>query len=707
MNRAQRQAGTAHSDAQKVGQVAGALTTRRVLGVGPAVGLGGAPGAVARAVMIAAAGLCLLAASGAPLLAGVRPVTVQDLMRIRNIEDARLSPAGDRVAYVLSDLDLERNAVRTNIWLVPAAGGTPVRLTAGLGRDASPRWSPDGNLIAFLSDRDGGTQLWLISPDGGEASKAAVIEGGVSNFAWSPDGRKIAFLSMGPKPPAPEKLPRRADEVIVYDEDRPGPRLFILDIASKEVTALTPPPAAVVDFSWSPDARRIVFASQPSPRVPDMFKTDLFTVDLETRAISELVRREGIDTTPRWSPNGRKIAFLSTEGSTGWITNWYLCVVAAEGGMPLNLTPKLDEFLFSPQWSPDSQTVFFQSPSGFRNQVFAVPAAGGAARPLLGGDPVWSDFSFSERGDRMAFLGTDASTPSEVYVSSVRPFAPLRLTFTNSQLADLALGRRETVRWTSSDGLGIEGLLLLPPSYVEGKRVPLLTYVHGGPSARFEAGFSPQIGTPYPVQAECYPLHVFAGLGYAVFMPNVRGSYGYGERFRKANMRDWGGGDYRDIMSGIDALIKRGLADPSRLGIMGRSYGGYMTGWIITQTDRFKAASLGAGMSDLVSFYGQTDIPGYTEYYLGDVPWKALDLYLGRSPVAHAANLKTPTLILHGEKDFRVPVPQAEELYQALKKNGVPVEFLIYPRQGHVVVEPKFMADMMERNIEWFGRWIK
>ena len=307
----------------------------------------------------------------------------------------------------------------------------------------------------------------------------------------------------------------------------------------------------------------------------------------------------------------------------------------------------------------------------------------------------------------MAFLGSNPVTPAEVFVSAMDKFRPVRLTFSNPELRDVALGKMEVVHWQSPDGMKVEGLVLLPPAFSEGTPCPMLTYVHGGPSGVFAASFSPQIGPPYPVQAECYPLQVLAGLGYAVFMPNPRGSYGYGEKFRKANLGDWGGGDFRDVMSGIDHLVRLKIADPDRLGIMGRSYGGYLTAWIISQTNRFKAASLGAGMSDLISFYGQTDIPGYVEYYLGNVPWLNLDRYLRHSPISYAQRIKTPTLILHGEKDFRVPLPQAQELYAALKRNGVPVELIVYPRQGHVVTEPKFMRDMMSRNLEWFGRWMK
>jgi dipeptidyl aminopeptidase/acylaminoacyl peptidase len=655
---------------------------------------------------VAVAALCLCLLPGL-LAAADEPAKLDDLFRIRNIDDAQISPAGDRVAYVLSEIDAAKNKIQSNIWLIASAGGTPLRLTTNPGRDLMPRWSPDGKLIAFLSDRDGSNQIWLIHPDGGEAVKPLSIEGGVSHIAWSPDGKKIAFLALSPKPAAAEKSPKEDDEAIVYDADRPGLQLFAAEIASGKAIQLTHDSSAVVDFSWSPDGEEIAFAAQPSPRIPDLFRTDLFLVDLRTLAVRDLVKREGIDTFPRFSPDGRQVAFMSTDGSTDWIANWYLCLVPASGGAPRNITPKFDEFMFTPMWSPDGSKVLFLSPQGLRNQLYSVSAENGALSPLLSGDRVWENFSFSNTADRMAFLGGDASTPREVFTSKTDPFSPVRLTFSNPELQGIKLGVEEVVHWKSPDGLKLEGLLLLPRGYIEGTPLPLLTYVHGGPSGRFEASFSPQIGFPYPVQAECYPLQVFSGLGYAVFMPNPRGSYGYGEKFRKADRFDWGGGDYRDIMSGIDALVARRIADPERLGIMGRSYGGYMTGWIISQTARFKAACLGAGMSNLVSFYGETDIPGFMEYYWGNVPWRALDLYMRHSPISFAQNIKTPTLILHGEKDFRVPVPQAQELYRALKRNGVPVHLIIYPRQGHVAAEPKFMKDMMERSLEWFRRWVK
>jgi dipeptidyl aminopeptidase/acylaminoacyl peptidase len=338
--------------------------------------------------------------------------------------------------------------------------------------------------------------------------------------------------------------------------------------------------------------------------------------------------------------------------------------------------------------------------------LFAVVPEDGRIMQLTRGLGTHSGFSFSADSRRMAYLGSDAEIPPDVFTSDVDVFVPLRVTRTNPEFEGLNLGRMEVLNWKSRDGLEIEGLLIKPVGFVSGRRYPLMTYVHGGPSGKFGYSVCPQIGPPSPYQAECYPLHVWAGLGYAIFLPNPRGSYGYGEKFRTANIKDWGYGDYRDIMTGIDDLIKRGIADPDRLGIMGRSYGGYMTGWIITQTNRFKAASLGAGMFNLTSFYGQTDIPGFMDYFFGGPPWEEGKDFRKSSPHEFSANIKTPTLILHGEKDFRVPVPQAQELYKVLTKRGVPVEFAVYPRQGHLAAEPKFHLDELKRNLNWFERWI-
>ena len=283
--------------------------------------------------------------------------------------------------------------------------------------------------------------------------------------------------------------------------------------------------------------------------------------------------------------------------------------------------------------------------------------------------------------------------------------SPRQLTFTNPQLDMVALAKMKAIRWKSKDGLEIEGVLILPPGYKKGDKLPLLTYIHGGPAFQFSLGFT--VYPPGPPQASRYPVHVLAGQGYAIFCPNPRGSAAYGEKFRKANVKDWGGGDYQDIMSGVDHLIAEGIADPERLGVMGWSYGGYMTSWVITQTHRFKAASVGAGVTNLASMYGHTDIPLFMERYFGGPPWKQAKLYTDHSPMTFAGNIKTPTLIQHGEKDERVPLAQGQELYAALKRLGVPAEFAVYPRQAHNPQEPRLQADVLQRNVDWFNRWLK
>ena len=635
----------------------------------------------------------------------LRPATIDDLMKIKNIHEVQIAPDGSRVLYVISEVNIKGNFYNSDIWIIDTQGGTPFKLTNGPKRDDTPRWSPDGKRIAFISDRDEKNQIWLINPAGGEAWKLTNTENGIGSFFWSPDGIKIAFLLPEPETEEEKKKRKEQGDIILVDQNLKMVHIHVIEVATKKTTQITRGNFSVDSLSWSPDGEKIVFSARPTPKIPDLFNTDIHTVSIDTGDIQKIVEKEGADTWPKWSPDGKIIAFVSNDGRNEWIANWHVCVVPAAGGVSRNISKNFDEFVSSCIWSSDSRKLYFQASHEVTKQLYEVSAETGEIKQISSGKRVYRNFSFSEDSSKMSFLVSGSTTPNEVYFSSVNHFKPSRLTRTNPNLEEIALGKTEVIRWKSYDGLEIEGLLIKPVGYEEGKRYPLLTYVHGGPSGKFGISFSPQMGAP--IQGESYPLHVFAGKGFAILLPNPRGSYGYGEKFRRANVRDLGSGDYEDIMSGIDYLIDKGIADPDKLGIMGRSYGGYMTSWIITQTDRFKAASLGAGMSNLISFYGQTDIPGYMDFYLSGDPWTAKDEYEKRSPITYAMNVKTPTLIQHGEKDPRVPLPQAQEFYRALKKNHIPVEFVIYPRQGHSSREPKFQLEMMRRNLHWFLRWLK
>lgn len=637
-----------------------------------------------------------------------RVVTIDDIMKIRNILETQISPDGSEILYVISEPNLEESFYNTDIWMVSAAGGTPVKLTNGPKRDDTPRWSPDGRKVAFISDRDGTPQIWIINPHGGEAHKLTAVKSAVTDLAWSPDGKVIAYLAPDPLTEEEEKRKKERNDTKLVDQDLKMSHIYLIDVETKESRKLTRGAFHVQSISWSPDGRHIVFAAQPTPKASDIYRTDISTVSVEDGQLEKLVEREGMDASPQWSPDGTKIAFISTDGKIDWVGNTYLCTVSAQGGSIQNLSRSFDERIMSYHWSSDSRILYFSAIQKVTVQLFALSTDTGVVTPVTSGNRVYGGFSFTQDTRTMAFLATDPRTPREVYVSAVTDFHPMRLTTTNPHLEELELGHTEIIRWQSTDGMEIEGLLITPVGYEEGKRYPLLTYVHGGPSGVFMLAFAPQLGAaPLPIQAEPYPLQVFAGRGVALFLPNPRGSGGYGEKFRRANIKDWGDGDYNDIMSGIDALIQRGLADPEKLGIMGWSYGGYMTAWAITQTTRFKAASVGAGVTNLYSMYGQTDIPDAFESYFGAVPWEDREEYERHSPMFFAGHIKTPTLIQHGQADERVPLAQARELYRALKKNQVPVEFAIYPRQGHLILEPKLQADMLRRNLDWFMRWIQ
>lgn len=649
-----------------------------------------------------------------------RPATVEDILRVKSVLETQISPDGSQVIYTLSEPDLEENFHGTNLWLINSAGGIAVKLTKEGRRNDSPRWSPDGRNAAFISNRENGNQIWLLNLAQNKEVKLTNIQGLIGSLTWSPDGKQIAFLAVESETEEARQKRQAQGEVILVEPNLTRIQIYSIDVETKQTRELTSGNFTIRDISWSPDSKEISF-SVWSPQTGDsafvpqrdveLNKTFIKAVYVDNGRIRTIAERRGLDTSsPKWSPDGKKIAFLSSDDKSDFsVSDIYLYLVSASGGAPRNLTPQFDERIAAFDWSPDNQTIYFSAPQRVNNQLFSVSLEIGKITSVTSGNRVFGrSFSFSKDFSKLAFPVTDPTTPTEVYVSSVTNFNPVKLTDLNPHLKEVAFGQTEVIRWKSSDGTEVEGLLVKPVGYQTGKRYPLLTYAHGGPTGAFKMSFAVQFIPGTIVQMEPFPVQVLAGQGYAIFMPNPRGSIGYGEKFRKGNIGDLGGGDYRDIMSGVDYLIGQGIADGDRLGIMGGSYGGYMAAWAITQTDKFKAASVYTGQKNLVSDMGQSNASGiYGRQFFSSIPSKAKQEKEQRSPINFAANVKTPVLLQQGEADNVNPLPQSYEFYNALRAEKVPVEFAIYPRQGHYVTEPKLQVDMLSRNINWFNRWLK
>jgi dipeptidyl aminopeptidase/acylaminoacyl peptidase len=649
----------------------------------------------------------------APSLAGADPqIWTPDLaFKVKRVSQVTVSPDGKRVAYVVATAEMEgeKSEWLSQIHVARADGSGSLQLTRGEKPSSAPAWSPDGRFLVFVSARSGKPQLWRIPIEGGEAEALTDEKSAPASPRFSPDGELVAFLMAEPKTEEEEKADKEKRDFRVVGEGVKRTRLYVVAVernteGKRPLRALSPAAASVGEgdggpaFDWSPDGKEIAFVHQPSPRADDWTKQDVSVVEVASGAVRALAATAAAEYSPLFSPDGRTVALQVSDVPPTWATNARVHLVGVGGGTPRPLAETFDRQPDLVGWSRGGDLLFFRETRGTVHRLCALPVDGGAPVELGAADTMVENVSLNASRTHLGFTSQAPDRAVEAFVGEPGRLAEAVQVSRTQELPAADFGKTEVISWKSTDGRVIEGVLTHPVGYTPGQKVPLVVMVHGGPTGVFVRSFT---GLP-----TVYPVAVFAGRGYAVLRCNVRGSSGYGRDFRYANYRDWGGGDYRDILSGVDALVARGLVDPERLGVMGWSYGGFMTSWIITQTKRFKAASVGAGVTNLMSFTGTADIPGFIPDYFGGEYWDVFDRWRTRSAMFNVKGVTTPTLIQHGEADERVPVSQGYELYNALKRQGVTARMVVYPRQPHGLQEPKFIKDAMTRNLEWFDRYV-
>ncbi len=661
-----------------------------------------------RKATCAAAALIAVLISCVPVSAG-ECFTSGDLIRLRWITSPAISPDGRWVAYVVGeppDTSRSEKKGQTDIWVVDFDGKRgPRRYASGPSRESEPRWSPDGQWIAFLSDRgsDGKTQIFRMRRAGGEAEQVTEFAEGVQSYTWSPDGKKFAVIAADPLPGNVAEEHRRGDDERHIDhEDRFG-RLRIVDAAGGGGEAVTPDNLHVMEASWSPDAARLAMVVADRPTNDEMYwQSRLEILNLANGERTELSHHgEGV---PSWSPDGRSIAFLYRDVHPEITVGAPVVAVADIVGGDIRLLCKNHCGTFrGPVWHPDGERLVVVEWAGVTGRLAFLKIEDESVEPITdmlipyyGG----RTFDVSRDGSRFVLMKGGVESPPDIWVMERGWFGKEeRRTDVNGWLADRKLPTGRVVKWESRDGTQVEGVILFPPDYQKGRRYPAVINIHGGPMWAWWLGWH---GTwhEWGVPLACR--------GFVVLLPNPRGSAGYGAGFARANFDDWGGGDYEDILAGADYLIDEGYAIPDRIGIAGWSYGGYMSAWIVTHTMRFAAAVIGAGVTNLFSFHGTTDItPSFLTGYFRDVAYRRPEAYRDHSPVYFAPHASTPTLILHGEDDARVPVGQAYEMYHALVQTGVAAELVVYPREGHGFREIKHQIDLVERIVQWFEHHLK
>ncbi len=645
-----------------------------------------------------------------------RKVQPEDTYLLRNVSDPQISPDGERIAYTVAARNRDKDRFDAEVWVSGIDGSGARRFTNGT-RSHSPRWSPDGRSLAFVSNRGDRSQLYVAPLDGGDPQRLTRARHGVGQPAWSPDGRHIAYLAAvgeetphDDKPPAERAAPRvirdlyfRFDGAGIHDERRR--HVFSIEVETGESRQLTDGDWHDARPAWSPDGVQIAFTSDRSEERRDrLARPDVWVVPARGGRARRLTRGRGSASGPAFSPDGKWVAFVGHEHPDNETArNLHLMVVPARGAgrAPRSLSAPLDRSViggaFAPPvttfaWLPDSEGLVFLAEDRGSTVLSRAELSGGACKRVLEGDRTIDSLALAPGGERLAFSSSWSSAFPEVWTASLSGAAsPRPVSGLNAELrARVELSPTERMTYRSFDGLEIEAFVLHPPGRRRKLR-PLVLHIHGGPHGAHPSAYSPIF------------FQSLAAAGYVVLLPNPRGSSSYGEDFSRACVGDWGGGDYRDLMAGVDLLVERGIADPDQLYVGGYSYGGYMSSWIVGQTGRFRAACIGAPLTNLASAFATGDIPHVLAEEIGGTPLAAPEAYVRRSPVTYLENARTPVQLLHWEGDLRCPIGQSEEVFSALKLRGVEVEMVRYPGGSHVGRTPAQDVDSIRRTLEWYA----
>ena len=654
--------------------------------------------------------LLLLLLTGTTILAQNKTYwSPEQCMQLKNITSVRVSPDGNKVLYTVREAVMsdDRSEYVNQVFVSNADGSNVIQLTRGEKNSANPKWSPDGKWIAYTSNRDSKNNLYILPINGGESERISDVKTGVGSFEWSSDGNAIAYTLSDAPSDAEEKNKKGKNDWYYFDEEYKQSRLVVTWLYEKDsagkrkLTHLMKENRNVIAFDWSPDNKWIVYSHGKTPLANDNVYSDISMVEVNSGKIKPVAVTNAGEGTPRFSPDGKWIAYVCSDDPVLWPGRGFIKIVSVDGGKPKSLatTPNDDCALIA--WAPDGKSVYV----GEANKtLYSIYRLGTDGKDIVewnrGSKDLLTGATLNSRGTYWGFVLQNPAMPGEAYISTAASYSPVKITNIYADIITRSIPKTEVIRWKSFDGKEIEGLLTYPLNYEPGKKYPLILNVHGGPAGVFTQTF-------VAANQGAYPIAALAEKGIFVLRPNPRGSTGYGFEFRTANMRDWGGGDYKDLMAGVDHVINAGYADPEKLGVMGWSYGGFMSSWIVGHTTRFKAASIGAPVVNLISQDGTSDIAEFLHSYNKKYFWEDFDVYTLQSPLRYVGNVSTPVMLQHGEADERVPVSQSKEFYLALKRRNIPARMLVLPRQPHGPNEPKMVLKVMQTNVEWFEQYLK